>query len=155
MTGSPDARLFDLSYTATKGGISITSTFRQSATIKSGSNVPFYDKARIMEYGLPVRIAPSKSKVLVFEDNGETVFTQKPISISNPGGQQTTGSLQRSLDLFIKQYFSQSFLTSSGIMDRIQDVSAYKRNLSIGASQGRTIGKKTGYSWIVKAGVIS
>jgi len=156
MAGSPDARLFDLNYSVSSGGgISISSTFRQSVSVKRGSNVPFYDKARIMEYGIPVRIEPSKSKVLVFEEDGQTVFTQKPISIPSPGGEATTGSLERTLDIFIKQYFSQSFLSASGIMDRIQDVSVYKKNLSSGAKQGRARGKQIGYSWIVKAGVIS
>lgn len=153
-TGSPEARLFDIDYTVTGAGISMNSTFRQSMSIKNGSNVPFYDKARIMEYGIPVTIKPKQASVLAFEQDGETVFTSKPVTVRNPGGDLTRGSLESTLNMFIQQYFSQSFLISSGIMDKIKNTSAYRRNLAIGAKLGRAKGKQVGYSWIVNAGVI-
>ena len=152
MTGSPAARLFDLNYSVKGSGLSINSTFRQSISVKDGSKVPFYDKARIMEFGIPVTINPRR--VLVFEDNGETIFTKQPVTITNPGGELTTGSFERVLDMFINQYFSQSFLNASGIMDKIQDLSIYKKNLATGAKLGKGYGKKIGYSWIARAGVI-
>ncbi len=154
MTGSPDARLFDLNYNVTGAGISINSTFRQSMVAKSGSSVPFYDKARIMEYGLPVTISPRKSDVLVFEQDGQTIFTKNPVTVPNPGGELVRGSLERTLNTFIQQYFSQSFLYSSGIIDKIKDVSAYKKNLAMGAKLGKAKGKQVGYSWIIRAGVV-
>lgn len=153
-TGSPEARLFDLEYSIKGDGISINSTFRQSSTVRSGSTVPFYDKARIMELGLPVTIRPKRSNVLVFEKDGQTVFTQNPVTVSNPGGELVQGSFERTLDTFINQYFRQSFLMSSGIIDKIQDTSDFTKNLPLGAKLGRARGKSVGYSWIVKAGVI-
>jgi hypothetical protein len=69
-TGSPNARLYDISYTTSNLGLSFRSSFSQSRSIKSGSRTPFYDKARIMEEGIPVVIRPRVAQVLVFEDNG-------------------------------------------------------------------------------------
>lgn len=154
-TGSPEARLFDLEYSIVNGGISINSTFRQSIAIKAGSNVPFYDKARVMEYGMPVTIKPKRAKALAFESNGEQVFTKNPVTVSNPGGDFVQGSLERTLDIFINQYFSQSFLMASGIIDKIKDTSDFKKNLPLGAKLGRGRGKQVGYSWIIKAGTVN
>ena len=47
--GSPDARLYDINYTISNLGLSFVSTMKQSTSIKDGSSVPFYNKAKIME----------------------------------------------------------------------------------------------------------
>jgi hypothetical protein len=65
-TGSPKARLFDLDYTVSGIGLSVFGTFKQSRTVKDDSTVPFYNKAMIMESGMPVVIKPKKSSVLAF-----------------------------------------------------------------------------------------
>ena len=65
--GSPNARLFDIDYTISNIGLTFKTSFKQSTSIKNGSNVPFYDKARIMEDGVTVTIKPKKAKVLAFE----------------------------------------------------------------------------------------
>jgi len=83
-TGSPSARLYDISYTTSNLGLSFRSSFSQSTSIKDGSRTPFYDKARIMEYGIPVTIRPKVAQVLAFEDGGETIFTQGPVRVDNP-----------------------------------------------------------------------
>jgi hypothetical protein len=150
--GSPDARLFDITYSVTGSGLSIGSTFRQSSSVKSGSNVPFYDKARIMEYGIPVTITPRNSTKLVFEDNGETVFADGPIRISNPGGDAAKGGLEKAFNIFMSQYFSQVFLKSSGIMDHLQFPIDYKTNIYKAKRGGRSAGVETGYRWMIKAG---
>jgi hypothetical protein len=153
-TGSPSARLFDISYTVSGLGLSLKSTFRQSTSVKAGSTVPFYNKASIMENGIPVRIVPTK-KVLAFTDeNGEEVFTRNPVTVNNPGGEAVRGSYETAFDTFINQYFSQAFLRSSGILDYIKDVSLYKKNLRAGKSMGRTKGVDTGYRWITNIGVV-
>jgi hypothetical protein len=150
-TGSPDARLFDLEYVVAGNGISIGSTFRQSLSVKGGSTTPFYNKAKIMEDGSPVTIKPKK-KVLAFEQNGETVFTQKPVTINNPGGEEVQGGFARTVDSFM-QYFSQSYLDRSGLASYLSSPTAYKKNLAAGKARGRSAGYATGYEWIVKAGV--
>lgn len=152
-SGSPDARLYDLSYTVSNLGLSIKSSFKQSTSIQSGSNVPFYDKARIMENGIPVVIRPVRAKVLAFNDNGEQVFTKGPVTVNNPGGSAAKGGFEKAFDTFMNQYFSQAFLSSSGILDYLQNPVAYKKNLSSGKKFGKSSGYATGYRWIANAGV--
>lgn len=152
-TGSPNARLFDIDYTVSKLGLSFKSTFSQSMSVSQGSTAPFYDKARIMEEGIPVTIRPKRSEVLVFEDeNGETVYTRKPVTVDKPGG-ETEGEFERVFDTFFLSYFTQAFLRSSGIMEMLQKPTAFKRNFKAGAKGGRSKGYQTGYRWIANAGV--
>jgi hypothetical protein len=152
--GSPQSRLFDIDYTVSNLGLSVKSTFSQSISIQSGSMVPFYDKARIMESGIPVTISPILAKALRFTaDGGEEVFTSKPVNVSKPGGDFVEGSFERVFDTFMSQYFTQSFLNASGIMDKIKDISVYKKNFRSGSKMGRPKGKDVGYRWIVNAGI--
>jgi hypothetical protein len=151
-TGSPAARLFDLEYTVSNAGLSLKSSFRQSTTIAENSNEPFYDKARIMENGIPVTISP-KRKALVFEEGGETIFVSKPITINNPGGTAVEGAYERVFDTFFKSYFTQAFLKSSGLFDYISKPVLYKKNIAAGSKGGRQVGKKVGYTWIANAKV--
>ena len=146
--GSPDARLFDITYTVNNLGLSLKSTFKQSSSIKAGSKVPFYDKARIMEEGIPVTIVPKASPVLAFEDNGETVFTRNPVTVRNPGGDETVGSFERTFDSFMNNYFSQAFLSKTGLLGHLSDPSTYKRNLAAGLRQGKSRGLITGFEWV-------
>lgn len=152
-TGSPAARLFDLNYTVSNLGLSVKSSFRQSTSISKDSNRPFYDKARIMEMGIPVTIKPKKASALVFEDAGQTVFTKKPINIADPGGTEVQGSYQRVFDTFFKNYFTQAFLKSSGLSNYISNPVIYKQNFAAGSVAGRGLGVKTGYRWIANAKV--
>jgi hypothetical protein len=149
-TGSPESRLFDIDYRATHVGLSFNSTFRQSVSVKAGSKVPFYDKAEIMEKGIPVRIVPKTKSVLAFESGTETVFTKSPVSVSNPGGDSVQGSYQRVFDQFFAQYFSQSFLKSSGILEHLNNPTPFKSNLSGGKRGGKSFGIGVGYRWIAK-----
>jgi hypothetical protein len=150
--GSPEARLFNIAYTVNNSGLSVNSSFTQSNTIKDKSREPFYNKARIMEYGIPVTISPKK-KVLVFEEGGDTVFVSKPITVNNPGGTQVEGSYQTIFNVFFSNYFTQAFLKSSGLFDYISKPVIYKKNIAAGAKGGRSVGNKVGYTWIANATV--
>ncbi len=150
-TGSPQARLFDITYTVSNLGLSLNSTFRQSRTIQQDATTPFYNKAKIMENGIPVVIRPKKNSVLRFYEGGETVFTSKPVTVRNPGGNQVEGSFERIFDEFMTRYFTQAFLRASGISDYINNPVIYKKNLPAGAKQGRPKGVSTGYKWITNA----
>ena len=152
--GSPSARLFDLQYTISNLGLSIGGTFSQSRTVKDDSNVPFYDKAKIMEKGIPVTITPKK-RVLAFEVGGNTVFTPNSVTVNNPGGNEVQGSFENTIDEFIRFYFKQSFLRASGIYDYIKKPVLYKKEFKSGAKLGRSKGFQTGFRWIanVKIGV--
>jgi archaellum component FlaF (FlaF/FlaG flagellin family) len=150
--GSPDSRLFDIVYTVSNLGLSIKSTFRQSSSIQNGSTTPFYNKARIMENGTPVTIRPKKAKVLAFESNGQEVFTKKPVTVMNPGG-NTANKFEQIFDTFMLKYFKQSFLKNSGLLEHLKNPVAYKRNLSAGKKAGRSKGVQVGYRWITNVGV--
>ena len=152
-TGSPSARLFDINYTVSNLGLSINSTFRQSRTVKQDSHTPFYNKAKIMEEGIPVTIKPKRSSVLVFTEEGETVFTKSPIVVRNPGGDRVQGSFERTMDEFILRYFKQSFLRASGIYDYINKPTVFKKNIKAGSKVGKSKGIETGFKWIANAKV--
>lgn len=149
-SGMKGGRLFDITYVVTGVGISMGYSFRQSTSIKQGSKVPFYDKARIMEEGIPVKIIP-KNRVLAFDDNGEAIFTSQPVIVQNPGG-DVKGNFEKAFDMFFKTYFTQSFLSSSGIGGYLKNPIAFKKNFSRGKNGGSFVGRSTGFNWIIGAG---
>jgi hypothetical protein len=149
--GSPSARLFDIDYTVSNLGLSLSGKFKQSSTVKDGSAVPFYNKAFIMENGVPVTIKPVRSNVLAFEVGGETVFTSNEIDVTNPGGDAVEGSFEMAFDQFMLQYFKQSMLQASGLYSYISRPTAFKRNISAGAKLGKSKGIETGFKWIANA----
>jgi hypothetical protein len=149
--GSPEARLFDIDYKITGIGITFTSSLRQSQSIKNGSNVPFYDKARIMEEGVAVTIRPKKASALRFEVDGQEVYTSREVRVDNPGG-QTKGQFENVLNNFFGVYFRQSFLNSSGLLQYFKSPQVYSKNLGSAKRGGRSLGLKTGYQWVANAG---
>ena len=151
--GSPDARLYNINYTISNLGLSFVSTMKQSTSIKDGSSVPFYNKAKIMEEGTPVTIKPNKASVLVFEDGGDTIFTKGKVVIANPGGSQVEGSFEKVVNTFFSKYFTQAFLKTSGIQQYLSNPVVYSRNLKSGKSSGRSKGMQVGYRWIANAGI--
>jgi hypothetical protein len=151
--GSPDARLYEINYTISNLGLSFVSTLKQSTSIKDGSSVPFYNKAKIMEEGTPVTIRPTRSNVLVFEDGGETIFTKGEVVIQSPGGVETTGAFEKAVDTFFNRYFTQAFLKTSGLYEYLNNPKVYKQNLAAGKSMGRSKGLQVGYRWIANAGI--
>ena len=153
MVGSPDARLYDISYTTSNLGLSFRSSFSQSTSIKDGSRTPFYDKARIMEYGIPVTIRPKVAQVLAFDDNGETVFTRGPVQVMNPGGTEVEGGFEKVFDMFFNKYFSQAFLRTSGVARYLENPQVYKKDMPAGKKMGKAKGLSTGYRWIANAGM--
>jgi hypothetical protein len=150
-TGSPGARLFDLRYSVSNIGLSINSTFRQSRSMTEDMTVPFYNKARIMENGVPVTIRPTKSKALKFNGPSGEVFTSSPVTIENPGGDAVYKSFESAFDDFMTRYFKQSFLRAAGIYDYISKPTLYKKNLKAGSKMGRSKGIDTGFKWITNA----
>jgi hypothetical protein len=156
-TGSPESRLFEIEYQATKDGLSFNSTFSQSRSIQQGSKVPFYNKAEIMENGLPITIIPKANKPLVFQDGMDTVFTKAPVMVSNPGGNLVAGSYRQIFEQFFTQYFSQSFLQSSGILEHINDTKPFESGFAKANTGGKGLGITVGYKWFskTKGGIVS
>jgi hypothetical protein len=154
-TGSPEARLFDIEYIIQgNSGLSFNYTFSQSNSYSKDSTVPFYNKAQIMEDGTPVIIRPRSSGVLSFKDGNEQVFTKKAIVVENPGGSGVQGGFEKTIKSFFDNYFTQSFLMSSGALGHLNDPKIYKDNIKAGVKQGKTFGFKIGYDWAAKGGRI-
>jgi hypothetical protein len=151
-TGSPNARLFDIDYTVSNIGLSFYSNFKQSNSIKNGSTVPFYNKASIMENGVPVTIKPKRAQALAFQDGGETIFTKGTVEVLNPGGTKAEKGFEKTINMFFNKYFTQAFLKTSGIRQYLKNPVVYKKNLAKGKVAGRSAGISTGYAWIAKAG---
>lgn len=149
--GSPAARLFDIQYTVSALGISFVGTLSQSRSIKNGSRSPFYDKASIIENGIPVVIRPTNAQALVFEEDGEQVFVKTPVRVDSPGGTAAQGGFEKVLDSFFKRYFTQAFLQSSGILSYLQNPTDFKRNFNAGKRTGRSKGLEVGRRWIINA----
>jgi len=148
--GSPGARLFDIKYSINSSGLSFNSSFKQSDSIKQGSSVPFYNKAQIMESGTAVTISPKEGQSLVFEVNGETIFTKGSVVVENPGG-NVQGQYSDVFDVFFSRYFSQAFLKTSGLYQYFNNPVLYKANLRKGKRSGRSAGLSTGYKWVAGA----
>lgn len=151
-TGSPEARLFDIDFTVSKVGITFKTSLKQSTSIKEGSNVPFYDKARIMEEGIGVTIKPKKANALRFEIDGQEIYTSREVYVENPGG-QTRGQFKNVVSNFFGVYFRQSFLQASGLSQHFKYPKVYTKNLNAGKRGGRSVGLKAGYQWVATAGV--
>ena len=149
--GSPNSRLYDFDYTVSNIGLSFKSNFKQSKSLSSNGSVPFYNKAKIMEEGIPITISPKKSNVLAFEVDGEMVFTSKDVTVNNPGGNEVSGSFEKTVDEFFSVYFKQSFLRSSGLYSYIKKPILYKRNFAAGSRGGKAVGVSTGFKWIANA----
>lgn len=152
-TGSPESRLYEINYTISNLGLSFKSGFRQSSSVSQNSSEPFRDKARMMEAGVSITVSPRNVQYLKFEVNGETVFTPNTVYVPEAGGSQTTGSFEKTFDMFFERYFKQSFLQSSRIRQRLSNPVAYKRNLASGLKNGKTAGIPAGYRWIANIGV--
>ena len=147
-TGSKDARLFDIDYTTPSGTLRMNSSFSQSSTVSNTSDTPFYDKARIMESGVPITIRPKTASMLVFEENGEIVFTRNPVTVSAPGGQATTGSFERVFRSFFDTYSSQSILDISGLSIYLKNPVEFKEYFGAGKRSGKSIGIVAGMKFI-------
>jgi len=148
--GSPNARLYDLNYTVSNLGLSFTSQFKKSRSVSNGSSTPFINKASIMENGEAVTISP-KNSVLVFDIDGQTIFTKKEVLVRDPGGPQVQGSFEKIFDEFMLKYFKQSFLRSSGLYEYINNPIMYKKDFAAGSKGGKPVGMTTGFKWIANA----
>ena len=148
---SPGARLFNLGYTVSNLGLSVNSTFRQSRSVSENMTTPFYNKAKIMEEGIPVTIRPTKSKVLKFNGPNGEIFTSRPVKVDSPGGDFVLGGFESAFDEFMTRYFKQSFLRASGVYDYIKKPTLYKKNFKTGSIAGRSKGIDTGFKWITNA----
>jgi hypothetical protein len=146
--GDPSERLFEISYRVSGGKVEISSDYRQSQSVSPTSDAPFREKARVMESGQPITVAPVKSDFLTFEVNGEQIFTRNPVTIQNPGGPEVAGSYEATFRSFFESYFKQSYLVSSGLYDNLSRPREFKRGISKAKSGGRSAGYSSGKKWV-------
>lgn len=152
--GSPEARLYHLDCTVSGMGLTISHTFSQSKSIRAGSNVPFYNKASIMEAGTPVIIKPTNAQALAFEQDGKTIFTKQPVKVSDPGGPAVEGAFAETLKTFFDSYLSQVMLDVTGIRRQLEDMSEFNNGFYRAKTGGYSLGIETGFKWISKVGTI-
>jgi hypothetical protein len=143
MVGNDGGRLFKFNVVATKNKINFIGSFLPSKGISDTSKEPFVDKANIMENGIAITITPRNSDVLVFEDEGETVFVNTAIVIEHPGGDEVAGAFGEAVNDFFEQY-----LTNALLSPLIKDLSTADEFLSGFSSGGRGAGVKAGRQYL-------
>lgn len=131
--GQESARLFKLTPKVSKRIITITGNFLKSKSPNDDGYV-FYNKAEIMENGISLTIEPKNSEVLVFEDNGETVFTANSVYVAHPGGEAVEGSFAQIVEEFFASYFTNAFLAP--LLKDLATPDEYERMFSAGARGG-------------------
>lgn len=148
--GDPNSRLFDLKISLSKNNAVITSEFLTSETPSDTSNEPFYEKAKIMEEGIPVIIQEVQAQALFFEIDGIEYFRTGPITIENPGGPEVRGSFVAQFEEFYNTYLDDVYLQAIRFYQYFMDAKPYEKNFSGAMNSGNAyaIGRKTALSWI-------
>jgi hypothetical protein len=116
-SGNPKARLFKSSVTSDKNKAVLQYTFLPSR-IPGESGQVFKSKAFIMESGTPVTITPKRAKSLVFEVDGELVFSKQSY-VANPGGVAVQNSFTETFNLFMTSRANE-VLIELGFYERIE-----------------------------------
>lgn len=144
--GDMGSRLFDFNVNATKHNISFIGKFRKSSSVSETSKEPFPNKAEVMENRIAITVTPKSSDVLVFEDEGETVFTRNSIYIANPGGDAVAGSFGAVVEEFFSAYFTNSVLMP--IMKDLQSLREFSNNFYQGSKFGKSVGVVAGRKYM-------
>lgn len=148
--GDPNSRLFELKKSLSKNNAIITSEFLTSEVPSDSSNQPFYEKARIMEEGIPVVIQEVNAQALFFQVDGVEYFRSGPIVIENPGGEQVRGSFVEQFEEFYNTYFDDVYLKAIRFYQYFMDAKPYEQNFNGAMKSGNaaSIGRKTALTWI-------
>jgi len=151
--GDPFGRLYELSFSLQGKSAVVKADFLESDIPSPTSKEPFYDKAYIMEEGIPVIVSEKDAQILFFEIDGEEFFRHGPIYIANPGGSATRGSFIRAFNEFYNIYFTKQYLNSIRFYDHFKGSKEYEKNIK-SASRSKnsmSIGKAAALSWINNA----
>ena len=152
--GDPFARLYELRLAMAKNSGVISAEFLESDSVSDSGTEPFYDKARIMEEGIPVVVNEKDAQALFFEIDGEEFFRKGPIFIANPGGSATRGSFLKAFNEFYTTYFNQVYLRSIGFYKYFESPTDYIKNFRTGIkskSGASNYGRRAALSWIEKS----
>lgn len=150
--GNPLGRLYDLGLSVNRSSAVIDAEFLESRIPSPTSDVPFFDKAQIMEDGESVVVNEVDAQALFFEIDGEEFFRKGPIFIANPGGEATRGSFVRAFNEFYEKYFTQFHLKYIGFYKYFSNPKEFERYFSSAAKGNPSAkGKKAALSWIMNA----
>lgn len=140
--GNSSARLFKITPTAGINSITFSASFIPSKSTSSTSDEPFEQKAEIMEEGVSITVEPRNSDFLVFESDGETVFTNKAITIEYPGGPATVSGFANAVDEFFGYYFTNSIM--QGLLNKLSYPEEFAKFFPGIRSSGRPLGVAAG-----------
>ena len=150
--GNPMERLYDLTLQVNNTSAVIDADFLESNMPSESGGEPFYNKATIMEEGIPVTINEKNAKALAFTIDGQEYFRVGPITIANPGGEATRGSFVEAFNEFYGTYFTEVYLSAIRFYDYFSNPDVYEDNFSAGANGGGfSTGRKAALSWITRA----
>lgn len=149
--GSEGGRLFRINSRASKRVIHFEGKFLKSSSISPTATEPFVNKAEVMESGIGITIEPVNSPVLVFEDDGDTVFTMNSIYVEHPGGDEVAGSFGRTVEDFFGNYFTNSLLAP--FMATLAKANEFSDSFPAGTRGGKPVGVTAGIKYMKSAGV--
>lgn len=151
--GNSSARLFTFSIRVTKNTISFIGKFKKSKSISNTSDEPFVEKARIMEDSITITIEPKISDFLVFDYQGETIFTNKQVVVQDPGGKHVGGSFQKTVDDFFNNYLMSGILQP--YLVNLSKADEFEKNFySVKSSGARISGVKAGREYLRFSGMV-
>jgi hypothetical protein len=152
-TGNPGQRLFELKASLYGKKSKIEANFLTSLSVSDGSSEPFFEKARIMEEGIPIVVNEVSAKALFFEIDGEEFFRTGPIIIPNPGGEAVRGQFKAQFEEFYNVYLTQFYLRAIRFYDHFSNPKDFSQNFGRVSKGGgaRAAGKQSALSWIMKA----
>ena len=152
-TGNKSQRLYELKAIISGNRSRIEAEFLTSDSIADGSSEPFYEKAKIMEEGIPVVVNEINAKALFFEIDGQEFFRTGPIVIENPGGAEVRGQFVSQFEEFYNVYLTQFYLKSIKFYDHFSNAKAYTDNFSSISKKGNayTVGQQAALKWIMTA----
>lgn len=116
-SGDPRSRLFKSSISSDKNKALLQYDF-VSSRVPGESGQVFKSKALIMESGTPVTITPKRAKSLVFEVDGELVFSKQSY-VTNPGGVEVQNSFTETFNMFMTSRANE-VLIELGFYERIE-----------------------------------
>lgn len=148
--GAPGQRLFTLNTHSTIDSITFTARFNASTIATQPGGIPFEQRAEMMEDDISVTVAPKNGKVLVFEDNGETVFTTKAITIDHPGGPKAAGAFKETIGSFFNQYLTN--IVMQPIFTKLAHSKAYGEHFAEGTRSPLNAGKMAATQFLASPG---
>ena len=150
--GNQASRLFEFDTRVLGKTISFSGKFLPSKSVSNTSSEPFVNKANVMENDIQGVIEPKNSDVLVFENNGETVFTTNAIYIDHPGGDEVAGSFGETVSNFFDNYFTNGLLKP--LINKLSTASEFTASLSSGARSGSNVGIRAGKEYLNLKGIV-